>query len=471
MDEKSVRYLELTNGKRVSFHVKKYDILENILIISLELSNSENYIMFEAFNSPELYSDCIVEFQFQNFHYTGKVHVILSYDHNVYLSNSSSIFKILLHGVKLKGTISAEGRLLFYLPNIQCHHRSFTTAEGRGFSLDHTNLRLNNREWIIRDAYEEKDLSSEEVTYKPYDLCAGRTKKGMFLETRYEDAQSIDELTVEAEGILHLISFAFGLRVPYHSIWIIDEQTCKLLSKKRNIKGTSNWKSPTICEYENESDHHFFPSEFLQLAYSEYGKNKDWWMKNITWYLRGKEPCIPELKELIEYTLIDRLSQSLFYNIFGVTPHKLYTLKGKNVLERIKDKLQHIKCQLTHEKELKYIDFCIKLTENFTYLKRNKIIFQYAGYFNIDNIEAVLTYRNPLIHEGELDFSEKSREEIEEHVISVSKYCLLLLLSLLGYDGVFYVGNKKFSVKEELPNWESIRLSRLKDLAVKFPVN
>ena len=100
MDEKSVRYLELTNGKRVSFHVKKYDILENILIISLELSNSENYIMFEAFNSPELYSDCIVEFQFQNFHYTGKVHVILSYDHNVYLSNSSSIFKILLHGVK-----------------------------------------------------------------------------------------------------------------------------------------------------------------------------------------------------------------------------------------------------------------------------------------------------------------------------------------------------------------------------------
>ncbi len=103
--------------------------------------------------------------------------------------------------------------------------------------------------------------------------------------------------------------------------------------------------------------------------------------------------------------------------------------------------------------------------ENNNYITRIRLMLGYIGVQLNNTDEKELKNRNSLVHNGTFECISST---VLDYDSRISKYFLLLLLSLLCYGDFFNTRTKQFKVKNEAKYWERLRLSSIEEKAQRL---
>lgn len=452
---------------------KNYNYETKNLEISLSDKLDENLDFIRKLNHDpsNLQNWYTLEFLWDGLHFNADVFNFNIPTINQRIAESAMDVTFQLGNIQNQNPTNNSGTVLFYIPELQLTHTEYEKVDCinclfSSVSLDKTPFIVKNKNWCFRDAYTPQ-LEAKGIKY-PYNMEKSKkgTKAGTFLEVDYSSADELRELKKIANSICKLTGFAYGKNIAWTSSWIKDGET--LVFDSYSVFAEPSKIAESFIVSNGQGGRGFCVEKFIDCVFDEFDRLDDWWSVTLHWFLLAKESHVIELHKMVEGMLFDRLTNQILSSVvLEATGLNLedYTTQNqitKNIKPPLERKLNLAYSLHIDSESVAFMDMCSEWIKNPTYITKIKSILKYAG-LTISSIEEdELKKRHKLVHCGDLSIAVN---DVLEYDSRITKLCLLILLSMLGYGDSFNTRIKKHVVSKELPNWERLRLCNIEKMA------
>jgi hypothetical protein len=295
-----------------------------------------------------------------------------------------------------------------------------------GWTRNKIRFNVAGREWQLIDEMFSKWTGTQKPdVYRPL-LTAS-------LSTAIRDEAEIPELEMLADDVCNLLSLALAHKVSWYSRVVTDDTEQRISERCRAVLihpfNRGSGSSP-INNYDTGAIR-----KFLETAYPVYSKDPAWWRVTLPLFLEEQMINVLEIKSSLLSILADRTSTK--------------ALKGPKLAAQIDPGLDQIADDKNFRSELNVV--LSKLSPQWTENRTGELIKTIKMWNAIPSFPnkirlacealkikppnpALLKPRHKLLHLGELDVTGDPVEFWKEFECLV----LLMVLTMLGYTGLFY---------------------------------
>lgn len=365
-----------------------------------------------------------------------------------------------IHDAKIMYVIPCE------LDSDICFREFIAPIDKKFHSRECSVFTVDNRTWRLKKAYRRGN------GYASCDMLASmpiQEAVGYILETDAEDNEDIEALSKQATHICHLFGFAGGRILMWKSVWVVDGMMISLLKLGNNISSQSNRAKPSVCCHDARV-RYYDPVDFIEQAWQEYYRDPAWWRVTMLWFSYRWNSDAIEVQKLIEGILLDRVCRKLIVTVVetcsgvGVPLEESFR---KIAEKRLKNYFDPAKtAPITSSTDATAFNQLIdKWVNGPRYVEYISSTIEYAGGSVPQQDKDDLELRNGFAHNGE---ASKPIVDIFSYDGTISKYCIAIIMGMLGYKGVFRTNFSNFDVGSVLPNYDRLKLSTIHQLAQQY---
>lgn len=458
--------IKLKSGYEIIYDDFEIDVDRMRVKLTCQFNNGNNKSYFNDAQEKQLVDNDAFELEYHGEKYSG---VIIGSEIGYCGNLSTGIFSIEFI-VKLEmdmDNYKNASKIRYVIPcepDSSVVFRKFLKShDGHSCSRECSVFVVNERTWLFKKAYRG------DMGYVSYDMLLGHEKPtsyGYLLETDIEGNIDFESLNKEATHICHLLGFAVGKILMWESVWAEDAVRNTLVKMGNDFSSLGNNAKLSICCFDkgyNYSD----PVEFVEAAWQEYFRDPNWWRITLLWFIHRWRSDAIEVQKLIEGILLDRICRKLLVTVLETSQGMAIPPKDsfrKIVNSHLKDSLNQLKAVPNDlaEDVAPFDTLLHAWVANPAYVEEISSMVEYAGGHLSESDKNDLELRHGFAHNGE---ATHAISNLLEYDALVSKYCLAIIMGMLGYSGYFRTNFKHFEVKSVLPNAGRLKLSRIVQLA------